>query len=76
MSPLLVIAIPLALTLIGIALYSFHLVHDQPEYSLEKDTANKLAAERRANYHFFFLQRALTSSPRCPERLFSARAVR
>jgi hypothetical protein len=57
-SPLLVIAIPLALTLIGIALNSFHIVHDQPEYSLEKDRANKLAAERQANYHYFFLQRA------------------
>lgn len=58
MSPLLVIAISLALTLIGIALISFHIVHDQPEYSLEKDTANKLAAERQANSRYFFLQRA------------------
>lgn len=58
MSPLFVIIIPLALTMIGILLNSFHIVHDQPEYSLEEGPANKLAAERQANYHFFQLQRA------------------
>ena len=57
MSPVLIIVIPLALTIIGIALNSFHIVHDQPAFSLEEDPANKLAAERRANYHFFHLQR-------------------
>jgi hypothetical protein len=57
-SPLFVIIIPLALTMIGILLNSFHIVHDQPEYSLEEGPANKLAAERQANYHFFQLQRA------------------
>ena len=58
MSSLFVITIPLALTIIGIALNSFHIVHDQPALSLEEDPANKLAAERQANYHFFYLQRA------------------
>ncbi len=58
MSPLSVIAIPLALIIIGIVLNSLHIVHDQPAYSLENDPVNKLAAERQANYHFFFLQRA------------------
>lgn len=58
MSPLLVIVIPLALTIIGIMLNSFHIVHDQPAFSFEEDPAHKLAAERQANYHFFQLQRA------------------
>lgn len=58
MSPIFVIGIPLALMLIGIALNSFHIVHDQPEFSLEEDPAHKLVAERQANYHFFHLQRA------------------
>jgi hypothetical protein len=57
-SPLLVIGIPLALTIIGIVLNSFHIVHDQPQYSLDEDEANKLAAERQANDRFFHLQRA------------------
>jgi hypothetical protein len=55
---LLVIAIPMTLIVIGIALNSFHIVHDQPEFSLEEDPADQLAAERHANYNFFFLQRA------------------
>jgi len=46
------------LIIIGIVLNSLHIVHDQPAYSLENDPVNKLAAERQANYHFFFLQRA------------------
>jgi hypothetical protein len=58
LSPLSVIAVPLALIIIGIVLNSIHIVHDQPAYSLENDPANKLAAERQSNYHFFFLQRA------------------
>jgi len=58
LSPLFVIVIPLALTVIGILLNSFHIVHDQPAFSLDADPVTKLAAERRANYHFFHLQRA------------------
>jgi hypothetical protein len=42
-SPLFVIIIPLALTIIGIMLNSFHIVHDQPAFSLEEDPVNKLA---------------------------------
>jgi hypothetical protein len=47
LSPLSVIAVPLALIIIGIVLNSIHIVHDQPAYSLENDPANKLAAERQ-----------------------------
>ena len=48
----------MVLIVIGILLNSFHIVHDQPQYSLEPDPTHKLAAERHANYHFFHLQRA------------------
>lgn len=58
MSPLFVIIIPVALTIIGIMLNSFHFIPDQPAFSLNDAPADKLAAERRANYHFFQLQRA------------------
>ena len=57
MNSLLVITIPMALIVMGIALNSFHIVHDQPEFSLEEDPVSKLAAERRANYNFFYSQR-------------------
>ena len=36
MDSLLVITIPMVLIVIGIALNSFHIVHDQPQFSLEK----------------------------------------
>lgn len=58
MSSLFVVIIPLALTMIGIMLNSFHIVQDQPAYSLDEDPVSKLAAERQANYHFIQLQRA------------------
>jgi len=48
----------MALIVIGIVLNSFHIVHDQPEFSFEEDPAHKLAAERQANSRYFFLQRA------------------
>jgi hypothetical protein len=57
---LLVITIPMALIVIGITLNSFHIVHDQPQFLLEENAADKLAAERRANYDFFYLQRERT----------------
>lgn len=57
MSPLLVLGIPLALTIIGIVLNSFHFVHDQPRYSQAEDPTEKLAVERQANQRFFHLQR-------------------
>ncbi len=58
MDSLLVITIPMVLIVIGIALNSFHIVHDQPQFSLEENPVDKLADERRANYDFFYLQRA------------------
>lgn len=58
MSSLWVIIIPVALIALGILLNSFHIVHDQPEFSSEEDPIHKLAAERQANYHFFKHQRA------------------
>jgi hypothetical protein len=48
----------MALIILGILLNSFHIVHDQPEFSCEEDPTHKLAAERQANYHFFKHQRA------------------
>ena len=48
----------MALIILGIILNSLHIVHDQPQFSLEADPTHKLAAERNANYHFFHLQRA------------------
>lgn len=44
--------------IVGIILNGLHVVHDQPQYSLEADPIHKVAAERQANYHFFHLQRA------------------
>ena len=58
MSSLWVIIIPVALIALGILLNSFHIVHDQPEFSSEEDPIRKLAAERQANYQFFKHQRA------------------
>lgn len=59
MSSLLVVVLPLALTIIGIMLLN-RLKHgpDQPEYPLEIDTGDKLAAEHDANHHDSHLQRA------------------
>ncbi len=57
MSPLLAIANPIALTIIGIMLNSFHVVHDQPQFSLETNPVDKLASERQADSRYFFLQR-------------------
>lgn len=56
MSPLLIIVIPFTLILVGIMLNSFHIVHDQPAFSLEEDSAHRLAAERQAHSRFFQLQ--------------------
>lgn len=57
MSPLLIIVIPFTLILVGIMLNSFHIVHDQPAFSLEEDPAHKLAAERQAHSRYFQLPR-------------------
>lgn len=50
----------MALMVIGLFVNSFHIVHDQPEFSLEEDPVRKLAAERQANYRFLQLQRSRT----------------
>jgi hypothetical protein len=56
---LLVVVLPLALTIVGIMLLNrLNHVRDQPEYSLEIDTDDKLVAEREANHHDSHLQRA------------------
>jgi hypothetical protein len=45
MHPLLIIAVPLALIIIGMVLNSFDLSFDQPPSSPEQDPAKRLAAE-------------------------------
>lgn len=57
MSPLSIIVIPFTLILVGIMLNGFHIVQDQPVFSLEEDPLHKLAAERQAHSRFFQLQR-------------------
>lgn len=59
MSLLLVVVLPLALTIVGVMLLNrLNHVRDQPEYSREIDTDDKLAAERETNHHDSHLQRA------------------
>lgn len=58
MNPLLVIAIPLVLLVLGIILNSFDLRFDQPPSSAEQDPAKRLAAEREAYRQFFDRQRS------------------
>ena len=57
MNPLLVIAAPLVLVIVGMILNSVPLSFDQPESSPEEDPAKRLAAERQAFRSFFDLQR-------------------
>ncbi len=57
MNPLLVIAVPLALVIVGMILNNVGLSFDQPESSSEQDPAKKLAAERQSYRNFFDLQR-------------------
>jgi hypothetical protein len=58
MNPLLVIAIPLVLVIIGMILNSIGLAYDQPPSSSEQDPAKRLAAERESYRKFFELQRS------------------
>ncbi len=53
MHPLLVIAAPLVLIIIGMILNGIDLVFDQPPSSPEQDPTKKLAAEREAYRQFF-----------------------
>ena len=66
MNPLFVIAIPLALVVIGMILNSIGLVFDQPASSTEQDPNRKLEAERQAYRRLFDKQRsrALTRQKR------------
>lgn len=57
MNPLLVIAIPLALVIIGMILNNSGRTFDQPESSSEQDPAKRLEAERKTYRRFFDLQR-------------------
>jgi hypothetical protein len=57
MNPLWVLAIPLALVIIGMVLNSVGLSFDQPESSTEKDPAKRWEAERQDYRRFFDQQR-------------------
>ena len=58
MNALLVIAVPLALVIIGMILNGIEISFDQPESSPEEDPAKKLAAERQSYRTLFDRQRA------------------
>ncbi len=62
MNPLYIIAIPLALVIIGMVLNSTGLAYDQPASSQEQDPAKKLAAEKETYRKFFNLQRTRSVS--------------
>lgn len=57
MNPLLVIAIPLVLVIMGMILNNIGLSFDQPRSSSEQDPAKRLEAERQAYRSFFDQQR-------------------
>lgn len=57
MNPLLIIAIPLGLVILGMILNSTGLAYDQPPSSPEQDPVKKLTAEKEAYRKFFDLQR-------------------
>jgi hypothetical protein len=58
MNPLLIIAIPLGLVILGMILNSTGLSYDQPASSPEQDPIKKLTAEKEAYRKFFDLQRS------------------
>ncbi|MEX0805815.1 MAG: hypothetical protein WD688_21230 [Candidatus Binatia bacterium] len=62
MNPLLIIAIPLGLVILGMILNSIGLAYDQPPSSQEKDPAKKMAAEKETYRKFFNLQRSRSVS--------------
>jgi hypothetical protein len=57
MNPLLIIAIPIGLVIIGMILNSIGLAYDQPSSSQEQDPAKRAAAEKESFRKFFDLQR-------------------
>ena len=58
MNPLLIIAVPLGLVILGMVLNSTGLAYDQPPSSPEQDPIKKLTAEKESYRKFFDLQRA------------------
>jgi hypothetical protein len=57
MNPLLVIAVPLVLVIVGMILNNIRLSFDQPRSSPEQDRAKRLEAEKQAYRTFFDQQR-------------------
>ena len=57
MNPVLIIAIPLGLVILGMILNSIGLAYDQPPSSPEQDPLKKLTAEKEAYRKFFDRQR-------------------
>ncbi len=57
MNPLLIIAIPLGLIILGMILNSFDLGFDQPPSSAEQDPIKRLTAEKESYRQFFDRQR-------------------
>ena len=57
MNPLLIVAIPLGLVILGMILNSIGLVYDQPPSSSEQDPVKRLTAERESYRQFFDRQR-------------------
>ena len=62
MHPLLVIAIPLGLVILGMILNSIGLSYDQPRSSLEQDPVKRLTAENETYRKFFHLQRSRSTT--------------
>src|SRR5512147_3163220 len=58
MHPLLIVAIPLGLVIVGMVLNSIGLSFDQPPSSAEQDPAKKAAAEKEDYRRFFDSQRS------------------
>jgi hypothetical protein len=58
MNPLLIIAIPLGLVILGMILNSIGLAYNQPPSSPEQDPVKKLTAEKESYRRFFDLQRS------------------
>jgi hypothetical protein len=58
MNPLLILAIPLGLVILGMILNSIGLSYDQPPSSPEQDPAKRAAAERESYRQFFDRQRS------------------
>jgi len=58
MHPLLLVAIPLGLVILGMILNSFDLGFNQPPSSTEQDPVKKLTAEKESYRKFFDLQRS------------------